>query len=75
MGNRVPFGPSTCSAPWSEGREAGHFDIDVSDVDVARHFWEVDVLDGGDSPRRRCREAPLKQTQLCFEDFLHQLWR
>lgn len=38
----------------SERGEARHFDIDVSDVDVAGDFGQVHVLYGGDSASGGC---------------------
>lgn len=53
--------------PWSllaSGRshelgQAGHFDVDVSDVDVARDLWQVDVLHGRHGAGWSGREASL----------------
>ena len=43
----------------SEGREAGDLDVEVPDVDVARHLRQVHILDGGDGPRGGRRQTSL----------------
>lgn len=60
--------PSLCS----ERGEARHFDINVSDVDVARNLWKVHILHGRDSTSG-CRWEPslLKQKKHNMGNIFH----
>lgn len=45
-GKSAPIEALECCSEWGE---AGHFDINVSNVDVAGNLGQVHVLHGGDS--------------------------